>query len=249
MALLLSSISLRAFALPQYQRLVRKEYGFKAPCATCHTQGGGSSLTPYGKAFDRAGKSSLSIQKIAALSSPGDKLSFGEKLKARANPNDPRSTPASPGDWAGQSDIPVQELKSFSPPEISNFTVLEGELNKEQIEKLKGRLGVHYQEEDRYPTFYFGEVDGKKKYVIQYIPVKKLEKAVGLVVSTAGEVVSLAYVGGKKSELSQDIKAKLKGATLASLEKDPGEASEEFKQVRSGVMRGLHGISLVFGKK
>ena len=182
----LCALSTQAHALPQYRRLLEKEYQFKAPCATCHSQGGGSSLSPYGKAFERAGKSSKAVQSIASQIPTGDKLTFGAKLKAKANPNDPASTPENPGNWAGGSGIPTEELKSFSPSEITGFSILEGELKSEQIEKLKGKVGELYLEEDKYPTFYFGEVAGKKTYVIQYIRSPKAKKTVGLVVSTVG---------------------------------------------------------------
>lgn len=247
-ALLLCGWSLTAFALPQHQRLLRQEYGFKAPCSTCHSQGGGSSLSPYGKAFDRAGKGPMAIKKIASIVPQGDTLSFGDKLKSRANPNDPKSTPSNPGPWAGGSDIPTQELKTFSPAEISNFTLLEGELKAEQIERLKAKLGDLYQEEDKYPTFYFGEVGGKKSFVVQYVSLPKTDKTIGLVVSTKGAVVNLAYVGKEKGEVPKAQKDKLVGLTLAEVEKLPKEGDAEAASLRNGVVHGLTAINLVFGK-
>jgi len=248
-ALISTLFSSSAWALPQYQRLLRQEYGYKIPCATCHSQGGGSSLSAYGKAFERAGKSRLAISKIATQMGPGDKLDFGTKLKARANPNDPASTPQDPGDWAGKSDIPTAELKEFSPPAIERFSLLEGELNAAQIETLKSKLGTLYQEEDKYPTFYFGEVGGKKTYVVQYVRLPESKKTLGLVVSTKGEVQGLAFVGAKKGPASATVKEQLSGKKLVDIEKVAASLSAEDKEVAQGVIRGLTAINLVFSGK
>ena len=72
----------QAMALPQYQRLLKQEYGFKAPCATCHSQGGGSSLSVYGKAFERGGKSRMAISTIASQTPKGDTFDFGTRAFA-----------------------------------------------------------------------------------------------------------------------------------------------------------------------
>ena len=243
-------LSTQAHALPQYRRLLEKEYQFKAPCATCHSQGGGSSLSPYGKAFERAGKSSKAVQSIASQIPTGDKLTFGAKLKAKANPNDPASTPDNPGNWAGGSGIPTEELKSFSPAEIATFSILEGELKSDQVEELKKKVGDVYQEEDRYPTFYFGEVGGKKSYVIQYIRAPKLKKTIGLVVSTAGLVKNLSYVGATKEEMPAPLKEKFLGKKLTEVEAIPSaELYEEQKDLKTTLIRGLSSINLVFAKK
>lgn len=238
-----------ALALPQYKRLIEREYQFKTPCATCHSQGGGSSLTVYGKAFDKAGKNAAAIKQIASQIPPGDKLNFGAKLKAKANPNDPKSTPENPGDWAGGSGIPTEELKSFAPNDVTNFSILEGELKSEQVDKLKTKLGDTFQDEDKYPTFYFGEVGGKKTYVVQYVRLPQLKKTLGLVVNTGGAVVNLSYVGAKKGEVTASVKEKFVGKKLADLEAMKAGGDEESEALRSGVLRGLAGINAVFSKK
>lgn len=242
--------SVDAFALPQYRRLLDREYGYKTPCSTCHSQGGGSSLTTYGKAFDRAGKGQNAIKQIASVVPAGDKLSFDAKLKGRANPNDPASTPEKPGDWikAGAS-VPTEELKSFSPAEVSSFSILEGELKSEQVTALQEKIGKEFQDEDKFPTFYFGEVQGKKKYVVQYVRAPKLKRTIGLVVDTSGSVKSIAYVGEKKKELSQELKSKFVDKKLADIEKLPSTGDEEYSEVRNSLVRGLSAISLVFAKK
>lgn len=239
-----------AFALPQYRRLLDREYGYKTPCSTCHSQGGGSSLTTYGKAFERAGKGQNAIKQIASQIPSGDKFSFDAKLKARANPNDPASTPQNPGDWVKSgSAIPTEELKTFSPSEVTSFSILEGELKADQVASLQAKLGKDFQEEDKFPTFYFGEVGGKKKYVIQYVRAPKLKKTLGLVVDTSGTVKSIAFVGKDKSEVSHDLKNKFIDKKLADIEKLPATGDEEYIDVRSVLVRGLNAISLVFAKK
>jgi len=204
-------------------------------------------LTAYGKAFERAGKGRLAISKIASIVPSRDKLDFGTKLRARADPNDPASTPQNPGDWAGKSDIPTAELKEFTPAEIEKFSLLEGELKPAQIETLKGKLGRLFQDEDKYPTFYFGEVGGKKTYVVQYVRLPDAKKTLGLVVSTKGEVTALSFVGAKKGPVSSDAKGKLVGKKLADVEKAVPSFSGEDKEVSEAVQRGLTGITYVFG--
>lgn len=238
-----------AYGLPQYKRLLEREYQFKTPCATCHSQGGGSSLSVYGKVFDKAGKSSAAIKQIASQIPPGDKLNFGAKLKAKANPNDPKSTPENPGDWAGGSGIPTDELKTFAPSEVTSFSILEGELKSEQIDKLKTKLGDSFQDEDKYPTFYFGEVNGKKTFVVQYVRLPQIKKTLGLVVNTGGSVVNLSFVGAKKGEVPAAIKEKFVGKKLVEIEAMKAGSDEETESLRSGVLRGLAGINAVFSKK
>lgn len=237
-----------ALALPQYKRLFEREYGFKAPCATCHSQGGGSSLSAYGKAFDRSGKNAKGMQMIASQIPKGDTLSFGEKLKAKANPNDPKSTPQNPGDWAGGSEIPVAELKTFTPAEATEFSVLEGELKAEQIAKMKSKVGDNFQEEDKYPIFYFGIVGGKRTYVVQYVRVPKLKKAIGFVVNTSGTVNGMSYVGASKVDFPAEIKNVYVGKKLTDIEKIVPADNEGAKEIHFAVLRGLNSIQAVFSK-
>ena len=236
-----------ALALPQYQRLVRQEYGFKSPCSTCHSQGGGSSLSIYGKAFERAGKSRSAILSIAAQIPKGDSFDFGTKLKAKANPNDPKSTPTTPGDWAGKSDIPSEELKSFSPPEINGFSVLEGELKEDQVAKLKEKLGDAYSEDDKYPVFYFGEVKGRKTFVIQYVRVPKLKKTLGVVVNTQGEVVGISFVGSNPSTFPELLKSNVLSQKQTGIDTLLKSSDGESRAILEGIYRGLSAIGLVFG--
>ncbi len=245
----LNNIQSVAFGLPQFQRLLKQEYGFKAPCATCHSQGGGSSLSAYGKAFEKAGKNANAIRTVASFIPKGDKLDFGTKLKAKANPNDPESTPQAPGTWAGQSDIPTKELKEFSPSEIDKFTVLEGELNDSQVDGLKTKLGSIFQDEDKFPTFYFGETAGKKKFVVQYVRIEGLKRTLGLVVSTKADVVGLSFIGTKGKPLSDALKASIIGKSLAGIESLLAASKDEEKEIVGAVVRGLSVIKLAFGAK
>ncbi|MCA2960567.1 MAG: hypothetical protein IOD12_09955 [Silvanigrellales bacterium] len=237
-----------AWALPQYQRLIRQEYGFKAPCATCHAQGGGSSLSVYGKAFERAGKSRGALASIASIVPKGDTFDFGTKLKARADPNDPTSTPKAPGTWAGKGDIPSDELKTFVPSDATAFSILEGELSASQIDALKAKVGASFQEEDKSPTFYFAEVAGKKTYVVQYVHLPSSKRTLGLVVSTKGQISSLVFVGAKAGPVSAKASNTFVGKKLSEVESTTGLTGEE-AEVGEGVRRGLNVISLVFASK
>ncbi len=234
-----------AGALPQYQRMVNGVYGYRAPCITCHTDGAGSSLSPYGKAFERAGRTQAAVQLIAGKKNTGDMLTFGEKLAAKANPNDPKSTPAAPGDWLAQ-DIPTKDLKLFAPAEVTSFTLLEGKFLPEKEKAYRAAVGAAFQDEDLLPTYFFGEVSGKRQYVIQYVRSTKLKKTIGLVVNIKGQVVSAAWVGKKTEPLPKEIFEPYRSKDLPTI-RSLKVSGEEEEEVRLVMIRGLTGINLVFG--
>ena len=43
-------------AMPSIARLYKQEYGYMPSCNACHSDGGGSTLNSYGKAYKAAGK-------------------------------------------------------------------------------------------------------------------------------------------------------------------------------------------------
>jgi hypothetical protein len=138
-------------------------------------------------------------------------------------------------------------LKTFSPAEVERFSVLEGELKEEQLKKLKEKLGDAYSEEDKFPVFYFGEVSGKKAFVVQYIHISKLKKTLGFVVSTQGAIVGVSFVGAIKAPISESLKLSILGKKREGIEVLLKSAAADDKLILEGVYRGLSTIQLVFG--
>lgn len=106
---------LPAAAMPAYARLFKQEYGYMPSCNACHSDGGGSSLNSYGKAFKQAGKNAAAFTKIGTLDSDGDGYANALEATAKANPGSKLSTPAKPGDWLDMASLIPREVKALFP--------------------------------------------------------------------------------------------------------------------------------------
>ena len=102
-------------AMPLLAREYKQEYGYMPSCNACHSDGGGSTLNAYGKAFKAAGKNAGAFARIANLDSDGDGASNGSEAAAKANPGDPRSTPAKPGEWLDIASLIPREVRAQFP--------------------------------------------------------------------------------------------------------------------------------------
>ena len=160
-----------AFALPAYSRLFQAKYAYRVGCNLCHTGGGGSAVTEYGRDFLRAGANFSAFLKLEGRDSDGDgELNLAE-IKKKSNPGDARSLSNSPGDWLGEADkapVPQKELKQLF-PDAEAFAALEGSLKAGQIGPVESRLKSTLSDEDRVPTFYFAIKGGKKYAVAQFV--------------------------------------------------------------------------------
>ncbi|PQA43374.1 hypothetical protein [Amnimonas aquatica] len=113
--LALAMLPSAASAMPLLAREYKQEYGYMPSCNACHSDGGGSTLNAYGKAFKAAGKNAGAFARIANLDSDGDGASNGSEAAARANPGDPRSTPAKPGEWLDIASLIPREVRAQFP--------------------------------------------------------------------------------------------------------------------------------------
>lgn len=104
-----------AQAMPAFARLYKQEFGYMPSCNACHSDGGGSALNPYGKAFKQAGKNAGAFAKIAGQDSDGDGAANGAEATAKANPGSKESTPAKPGDWLDIASLIPREVKAQFP--------------------------------------------------------------------------------------------------------------------------------------
>ncbi len=185
------------FALPAYSRLFQAKYGYRSGCVLCHSNGGGSAVTDFGRDFLRGGANFGAFGKIEGRDSDGDGSANLEEIKKKANPGDARSTPKSPGDWLGDADkvpLPQKELKQLF-PDAQAFAALEGSLKAEQVERIQARLGAPLTDEDKVPTLYFALKGGKKYAVALYVsvPTPKGPMSVAVALDT-GAVVTVVRI-------------------------------------------------------
>ena len=119
-SLILSSLffllqAIPAQAMPTYARLYKQQYGYMPSCHACHTEGGGTPINNFGKAFKDNGKSAAALSKIATLDSDGDGFTNAIEAQAKANPGDKNSTPSKAGDWLDLASLIPKEVQALFP--------------------------------------------------------------------------------------------------------------------------------------
>jgi hypothetical protein len=114
-AMLLATAAMNASATPTFARLYKAQFGYIPSCNACHSDGGGSTLNPFGKAFKEAGKNEAAFAKIAALDSDGDGVANAAEASAKANPGDKKSTPNNAGPWLDSSALIPKEIRAAFP--------------------------------------------------------------------------------------------------------------------------------------
>lgn len=102
-------------AMPSIARLYKQEYGYMPSCNACHSDGGGSTLNSYGKAYKAAGKNVAAFAAVAAADSDGDGQANAAEARAKANPGDKASTPARPGNWLDIASLIPREVRAQFP--------------------------------------------------------------------------------------------------------------------------------------
>ncbi len=115
LGLLLLGYTVIAQATPSYARAYKTQFGYSPSCNACHTEGGGTALNPFGKAFKGAGRNDAAFAKIAALDSDGDGVANTAEAQAKANPGDKKSTPTSPGGWLDLAAMIPKEVQAAFP--------------------------------------------------------------------------------------------------------------------------------------
>lgn len=113
-SLLLGAV-LPAHAMPAFARAYKQQYGYMPACNACHSDGGGSALNAYGKAFKEAGKNDAAFGKIAGADSDGDGGVNAAEAKLKANPGDKASTLKQPGGWLDMAALIPKEVQARFP--------------------------------------------------------------------------------------------------------------------------------------
>lgn len=220
-ALLTITFASNAWGLPAYSRLYQAKYGYQTSCALCHTAGGGSSTTPYGRDFLRAGANSQAFVRIEGKDSDQDGISNLDEIKAKSNPGDAKSIPGQTGDWLSQATLvalPEKELKRLFPT-ADALSSLDGTLKSDQVTSVEGRLGVPLTDDDKVPTFYFASKGGKKFGVAQFIsansPAGLISIAVALDTNAVVTAVHILKNPGNKAIESSEFLKQFIGKTQA----------------------------------
>jgi hypothetical protein len=104
-----------AQATPSLARAYKTQFAYSPSCNACHSDGGGSALNGFGKAFKDAGKNDAAFAKIATLDSDGDGAANAAEAQAKANPGDKKSTPATPGMWLDLAAMIPKEVQAAFP--------------------------------------------------------------------------------------------------------------------------------------
>ena len=240
-----------AQALPASARLFQATYGYKTSCLLCHSDGGGSAPNAYGKAFLRAGANLGAFKRIDTKDSDEDGIPNLKEILARSNPGRKESTPTAPGDWlanAGALFIPEKELKELF-ADAAKFSAIEGSLNAAQVAMLKNKTGSDPIDDDKVPTFYFAEKDGKKVAVAQLITSKVGDNSLtcGVAAGTNGKVKSTEiFKISKGLPDPASFAASLKDKDLVAVSAmTPSNDSE--KLILDATKRSLALMNIVFG--
>jgi electron transport complex protein RnfG len=262
LALLLGMISSgSAWALPAYSRLYQGKYGYRASCNLCHSAGGGSSVTNYGRDFLRAGANLQAFAKIEGKDSDGDGIMNLAEILAKSNAGDSRSVPGKDGDWladAAQIPVPEKDLKKLFPT-ADAFSAQEGSLNSAQTTAVESRIGSSLSDEDKVPTFYFSLTGGKRTSVAQFVAAPSPKGPISIAVALDIKATVLAVhvlknpaqkLIEEKSFLSQFIgKTQADPISIGSDIKPANGDPELSKEVALAVRKAVLVINTVFGSK
>ena len=250
----------RAQALPAYSRLFQAKYGYRVTCQACHSAGGGSAVNEYGRDFLRRGANLGAFARLEAMDSDADGAKNLVEITAKANPGDPRSTPAAIGDWLAGADapqIPDVDLKKIF-PSADTFAAVEGSLKAAQVKAIEAAAGVKLSPEDKLPTFYFAIKGGKRYAVAEFISFQSSAGLVSVAVAmdTAGVVSGIKILTNPASKAIEgpafvgQFKGKKRGDPVAvgtDITAAAG-ADELSAQAAVAVRKAIAMINAVFGR-
>ena len=179
MSLLMLSVT--TSAQPNYARLYKQQYAYTASCLACHSEGGGTPLNAYGKAFEEQGKNLAAFTKIAGLDSDQDGIGNQDESLAKSNPGDKRSTPSDKGDWLDLSSLIPKEVQKLF-PQATAWKPLDAILTEKDIQKAAG-MGVTLSKDDE-NTIYIPVADRRPIGTAMIFPVKFQDKEFFLILSS-----------------------------------------------------------------
>jgi hypothetical protein len=140
------ALSGAAQAEPGFARLYKQQYGYAPSCHACHKDGGGTPVNAYGQQFKDAGKSLAAFAKIAGKDADGDGAANEAESKAKANPGQKGSTPASPGSWLDTASLIPREVQAAFPG-VRSYLPRDALLTDADIARAKG-MGAELSKAD-----------------------------------------------------------------------------------------------------
>ena len=180
-AVLLLSWQASAYATPTLARLYKSQFGYSPSCIACHTEGGGTPLNAFGKAFKEAGKNENAFAKIATLDSDGDGAANAVEAQAKSNPGDKKSTPTNAGAWLDLAAMIPKEVKAAF-PKIQSWLPRDAVLTTADIATAK-TLGASLSAADE-NTIYIPVENQRPAGTALIFPVTFQDKTVYLLMTT-----------------------------------------------------------------
>lgn len=210
-----AATALPAAAEPANARLFKAQFGYMPSCNACHSDGGGSPLNPYGKAFKEARANATAFAAIASADADGDGFSNQEEVAAKANPGDSDSTPDKPGNWLDMSQlIPKQVQKAF--PDARLYKPIDAILTDTERSKAQA-WGVTLDKDDE-NTIYVPVVERKPVGTAVIVRGQWEEQAYFLLVTTDRQLALAQIIpvaGDMLPEPESDLYRQWQGATAA----------------------------------
>lgn len=207
-----------ATATPTLARQYKQHYGYMPACNACHSQGGGSELNPYGKAFKDNGKQLASFARIAALDSDADGHGNDSEAKARANPGDKRSQPGKAGDWLDMTSLIPREVRARFPG-VTTWLPQDAVLTPGDMAAAKA-MGVTLRREDD-NTIYIPLKDRRPVGTALIFPVVWQKKTFYLLMTTDRQLtvdhVSVLHANALPEAKKLTLYAGFSGKTAAQL--------------------------------
>lgn len=180
-SLLLAALALPVQAEPAFARLYKQQYGYAPSCNACHKDGGGTPLNGYGQQFKDGGETLATFTKIAALDGDGDGAKNADESAAKSNPGDPKSKPASKGEWLDTASLIPREVQALFPG-VREYLPRDAVLTDADLARAKA-LGATLGKADE-NTIYIPLVDKKPAGTALIFPAEYQGKLFFLLLAT-----------------------------------------------------------------
>lgn len=135
-----------ATAEPSFARMYKADAGYTPSCNACHSDGGGSPLNSYGKAWEDAGQNAAAFAAIAELDSDSDGVNNRAEQIAKSNPGDRSSLPGDPGGWLSPLALIPKPIREYFEG-VSAYKPMETLLTDADIAKAQ-KIGVSLTTDD-----------------------------------------------------------------------------------------------------
>lgn len=182
--------STQAWAEPSFARMYKADAGYIPSCNACHSDGGGSPLNKYGKAWDDAGHNAAAFAAIAELDSDADGANNKAEQIAKSNPGDRSSLPGDPGGWLSPLALIPKPIRAHFAG-VTAYKPMETLLTAGDIAKAE-KIGVTLSESD--DTVIYLPLENRRPVGMSVIVPVEFEEQRGHLMVVAGRKLEVAYV-------------------------------------------------------